>query len=75
MLHHLYKPSKLLLKGDLYPLSREIELNKWVKAYLFKGGSVAQKQCNAFTSSSDAFAKIGQAIAAILTQFTLGSIQ
>ena len=36
-------------------------------AYLFKGGSIAQKECNAFTFSSDAFAKIGQAIYAKLT--------
>ena len=28
--------------------------------------SIAQKECNAFTSSSDVFAKIGQAIFPIL---------
>ena len=32
-----------------------------MKAYLFKGGCAAQKERNAFVSSSDAFAKIGQA--------------
>ena len=46
-------------------LSREIELNKYEKDYLFKGGSLAQKERNAFASSSDAFAKIGQAICLI----------
>ena len=40
---------------------------KKLKAYPFKEGSIAQKECNAFTSSIDAFAKIGQAICAILT--------
>ena len=48
-------------------LSREIELNKYVKAYLFNGGSIAQKECNACASSSDVFAKFGQAICTILT--------
>ena len=51
-----------------YPLSREIELN-------LKGGSVEQMECNACIFSIDAFAKIGQAICTILTEFTLGSIQ
>ena len=46
---------------------QEVGVNRKVKAYLFKGGSVVQKERNACASSSDAFAKIGQAICAILT--------
>ena len=34
-----------------------------------------QKERNAFTSSSDVLVKIGQAMYAILTWFTMGSIQ
>ena len=37
-----------------------------MKAYLVKGGCVEQKERNSYTSPSDVFAKIGQAICAIL---------
>ena len=39
----------------------------WYKAYLFKGGCVAPKKHNAFTSPSNVLDKIGQAICAMLT--------
>ena len=32
-----------------------------MKAYLFEGVSITQKECDAYASSSDAFAKIGEA--------------
>ena len=42
-----------LFKRGYYPLNREIILNRLVKAYLLKGGSILQKECIACASFSD----------------------